>query len=63
MLNLLLLGVSQKSYPCWLLGALNMALQRRVLIINLSVGGPDFTDTPFVEKVRQLFIFLQYEYT
>jgi membrane-bound transcription factor site-1 protease len=23
-------------------------------LINLSIGGPDFTDTPFVDKVHEL---------
>jgi membrane-bound transcription factor site-1 protease len=30
------------------------ALHRRVDLINLAVGGPDFRDAPFVGKVRQL---------
>jgi membrane-bound transcription factor site-1 protease len=26
---------------------------RRIHILNLSVGGPDWADTPFVEKVQE----------
>ena len=36
------------------LQAFNYALQQNVDLINLSVGGPDFRDAPFVEKVSQV---------
>ena len=31
-----------------------MAIQNKVHIINLSIGGPDFTDAPFMAKVREV---------
>ena len=45
----------QISYTSWLLDALNRALAARVHILNLSVGGPHFSDESFVDKVNGLF--------
>ena len=42
----------QVSYTSWFLDAFNYALYRRVHVLNLSVGGPDFADLPFTRKVR-----------
>lgn len=42
---------SQVSYTSWFLDAFNYAISRRLHVINLSVGGPDFLDQPFVDKV------------
>jgi membrane-bound transcription factor site-1 protease len=39
------------SQTSWFLDAFNYALYRRLDLINLSIGGPDFLDLPFVEKV------------
>ncbi|CAM9574164.1 unnamed protein product, partial [Ectocarpus sp. 13 AM-2016] len=44
----------QVSYTSWFLDAFNYALFLGVDIINLSIGGPDFKDQPFVDKVREL---------
>ncbi|EOD06964.1 hypothetical protein EMIHUDRAFT_106641 [Emiliania huxleyi CCMP1516] len=44
----------QASATDWFLEAFNHALHRRVHLINLAVGGPDYRDTPFVDKVSQL---------
>ena len=44
----------QVSYTSWFLDAFNYAIQRKVDILNLSIGGPDFMDKPFVEKVWEL---------
>ena len=44
----------QVSYTSFFLDALNLALAERVDIVNLSVGGPDSGDLPFLEKVREL---------
>lgn len=44
----------QKSYTSWFLDAFNYAIQRKVHIVNLSIGGPDFMDIPFVDKVNEL---------
>ncbi|XP_062134611.1 membrane-bound transcription factor site-1 protease [Drosophila sulfurigaster albostrigata] len=45
---------SQVSYTSWFLDAFNYAIYKKVNIINLSIGGPDFMDLPFVEKVLEL---------
>jgi hypothetical protein len=44
---------SQVSFTSWFLDAFNYALLSGVHVINLSIGGPDFLDAPFVEKVSQ----------
>lgn len=44
----------QTSYTSWFLDAFNHAIARRVHVLNLSIGGTDFMDTVFVEKVRQV---------
>lgn len=45
---------SQVSYTSWFLDAFNYAIATRVNIINLSIGGPDFMDVPFVEKIMEV---------
>ncbi|XP_016959468.1 membrane-bound transcription factor site-1 protease [Drosophila biarmipes] len=45
---------SQVSYTSWFLDAFNYAIYRKINILNLSIGGPDFMDSPFVEKVLEL---------
>ncbi|EDV97999.1 membrane-bound transcription factor site-1 protease [Drosophila grimshawi] len=45
---------SQVSYTSWFLDAFNYAIYKKVNIINLSIGGPDFMDLPFVDKVLEL---------
>ena len=44
----------QMSYTSWFLDAFNYAIHRKVHIVNLSIGGPDFHDEPFVDKVNEL---------
>ncbi len=39
------------SMTSWFLDAFNYAIARRLHVINLSIGGPDFMDQPFVDKV------------
>uniref|UniRef100_H2YTR4 Membrane-bound transcription factor site-1 protease n=1 Tax=Ciona savignyi TaxID=51511 RepID=H2YTR4_CIOSA len=46
--------INQVSYTSWFLDAFNYAILRKVNILNLSIGGPDFMDKPFVEKVWEL---------
>lgn len=46
--------VSQVSYTSWFLDAFNYAIATRMHVINLSIGGPDHLDKPFVDKVRAL---------
>ena len=41
----------QMSYTSWFLDAFNYAIHSKVHIVNLSIGGPDFHDEPFVDKV------------
>eukprot|EP01087_Luapelamoeba_hula_P020230 TRINITY_DN6871_c0_g1_i1.p1 TRINITY_DN6871_c0_g1~~TRINITY_DN6871_c0_g1_i1.p1 ORF type:complete len:1117 (+),score=136.46 TRINITY_DN6871_c0_g1_i1:101-3451(+) len=42
------------SYTSWFLDAFNYAIHTKVNILNLSIGGPDFMDTPFIEKVWEM---------
>ena len=42
------------SFTSWFLDAFNYAIYSGVNILNLSIGGPDFLDRPFVDKVRSL---------
>jgi membrane-bound transcription factor site-1 protease len=39
------------SFTSWFLDAFNYAMLSGVQVINLSIGGPDFLDQPFVDKV------------
>ena len=46
---------AQVTYTSWLLDAFNHALfMEEVDIINLSMGGSDYADQPFVDKVQEL---------
>lgn len=45
---------NQVSYTSWFLDAFNYAILKKVKILNLSIGGPDFMDMPFVDKVWEL---------
>ncbi|XP_029781153.1 membrane-bound transcription factor site-1 protease isoform X2 [Suricata suricatta] len=45
---------NQVSYTSWFLDAFNYAILRRMDVLNLSIGGPDFMDHPFVDKVWEL---------
>ena len=44
-------SVKQVSYTSWFLDAFDYALLKRVHVLNLSIGGPDFADRPFMRKV------------
>ena len=44
----------QVSFTSWFLDAFNYAIHARMDVINLSIGGPDFRDSPFVDKVNEL---------
>eukprot|EP00818_Percolomonas_sp_WS_P003200 CAMPEP_0117437088 /NCGR_PEP_ID=MMETSP0759-20121206/1341_1 /TAXON_ID=63605 /ORGANISM="Percolomonas cosmopolitus, Strain WS" /LENGTH=810 /DNA_ID=CAMNT_0005228705 /DNA_START=713 /DNA_END=3145 /DNA_ORIENTATION=- len=44
----------QVSYTSWFLDAFNYALHSGINILNLSIGGPDYMDQPFVDKVLEL---------
>ncbi len=44
----------QVSYTSWFLDAFNYAIMKKIHVLNLSIGGPDFKDLPFVEKVWEL---------
>ncbi len=48
----------QVSYTSWFLDAFNYAIMKRINVLNLSIGGPDFMDQPFVDKVLQLMSYL-----
>ncbi|KAL1514985.1 hypothetical protein AB1Y20_004060 [Prymnesium parvum] len=43
----------QVSYTSWFLDAFNYAIHRKVHIVNLSIGGPDSADKPFMRKVGE----------
>jgi membrane-bound transcription factor site-1 protease len=45
---------NQVSYTSWFLDAFNYAILKKINVINLSIGGPDFLDKPFVDKVLEL---------
>lgn len=45
---------NQVSYTSWFLDAFNYAILKKINILNLSIGGPDFMDHPFVDKVWEL---------
>ena len=42
------------SYTSWFLDAFNYAILKKIDVLNLSIGGPDFMDHPFVDKVMSL---------
>ena len=44
----------QVSYTSWFLDAFNYAILNKINVLNLSIGGPDFMDTPFVDKVWEM---------
>ncbi|KAI5693349.1 hypothetical protein M8J75_014215 [Diaphorina citri] len=44
----------QVSYTSWFLDAFNYAILKKMDVLNLSIGGPDFMDFPFVDKVWEL---------
>lgn len=43
---------AQVSYTSWFLDAFNYAILKKIDVLNLSIGGPDFMDHPFVDKVK-----------
>ncbi|ERM98579.1 hypothetical protein AMTR_s00109p00040520 [Amborella trichopoda] len=45
---------AQVSYTSWFLDAFNYAIATGIDVLNLSIGGPDYLDLPFVEKVWEL---------
>ncbi|KAI4377106.1 hypothetical protein MLD38_014791 [Melastoma candidum] len=45
---------SQVSYTSWFLDAFNYAIASKMDVLNLSIGGPDYLDLPFVEKVWEI---------
>lgn len=44
----------QVSFTSWFLDAFNYAMIVGVHVINLSIGGPDYLDKPFVDKVLEV---------
>lgn len=44
----------QASYTSWFLDAFNYALFRGIDVLNLSIGGPDHNDRPFIDKIHEL---------
>ncbi|CAL8462817.1 g2351 [Coccomyxa elongata] len=44
----------QVSFTSWFLDAFNYAIATEMNVVNLSIGGPDYLDQPFVEKVWEI---------
>jgi membrane-bound transcription factor site-1 protease len=44
----------QVSFTSWFLDAFNYAIATKMDVVNLSIGGPDYLDEPFVDKVREV---------
>jgi len=44
----------QNSYTSWFLDGFNYAIASGVHVLNLSIGGPDYLDAPFVDKVHEI---------
>lgn len=44
----------QESYTSWFLDAFNHAMEMDLDVINFSIGGPDYLDIPFVEKIQEV---------
>ncbi|CAD7696955.1 unnamed protein product [Ostreobium quekettii] len=44
----------QVSYTSWFLDAFNYAMATEMEVVNLSIGGPDYLDRPFVDKVWEV---------
>ena len=44
------------SFTSWYVDAINFLFVVKVHMINLSIGGLDFNDFPFVHKVRKLIV-------
>ena len=51
------------SYTSWFLDAFNYAIYRKMNILNLSIGGPDWMDLPFVDKVNFIYYIYLYVYS
>ncbi|EPS61463.1 hypothetical protein M569_13331, partial [Genlisea aurea] len=45
---------AQVSYTSWFLDAFNYAIATMMDVLNLSIGGPDYLDLPFVEKIWEI---------
>lgn len=44
----------QVSYTSWFLDAFNYAIATNMDVLNLSIGGPDYLDLPFIEKIWEI---------
>ena len=44
----------QVSFTSWFLDAFNYAIATNMDVVNLSIGGPDYLDAPFVDKVLEV---------
>ena len=44
---------TSEAMTSWFLGALEYAMHHNVDLINLSIGGPDYLDEVFMEKIQQ----------
>ena len=44
----------QNSYTSWFLDGFNYAIATGVHVLNLSIGGPDYLDRPFTDKINEI---------
>jgi hypothetical protein len=56
----ILFSLLQVSYTSWFLDAFNYAIATNMDVLNLSIGGPDYLDIPFVEKVRWCWLVMSH---
>jgi len=45
---------TQATFTSWFLDAFNYVLYLDIDVLNLSIGGPDHADKPFVDKIHEL---------
>lgn len=47
-------STDQVSYTSWFLDAFNYAIFLNIDVLNLSIGGPDYFDQPFQDKILEM---------
>lgn len=45
---------SQATFTSWFLDSFNYVMYLNIDILNLSIGGPDHADRPFIDKIHEL---------
>lgn len=49
---------NQVSYTSWFLEAFNHAIRKKIDVLNLSIGGPDFMASEFIECIEIINLYL-----